>query len=189
MPARRNTKPPSERRAERAKVEDPEVVLAAALRFLEARQRSLAEVRRRLSYAGYREELVEGAIARLIELGMLDDAAFAQSWVESRDRARPRGERALRSELARKGIERQVTDDVLTERQVQTPDADADAAQRLLARHARSLERVANPSARRQRAYAVLARSGFDPSVAGDAIRRWLVANDERDLGDSPEPG
>ena len=171
----------AERRAERAEIDDLEIVLAAALRFLEVRQRSTAEVRRRLATAGYREELVEGAIERLVDLGMLDDAAFAQSWVESRDRARPRGERALRSELARKGIERQLTDDVLTERQVQTPDADADAAQRLLAGQARSLERVADPSARRQRAYALLARSGFDPSTAGDAVRRWLASSTERE--------
>jgi len=189
VPARRRAKPFAERRAERAEIDDPELVLGAALRFLEVRERSTAEVRRRLATAGYREELVEGAIERLTELGMLDDAAFAQSWVESRDRARPRGERALRSELARKGIERQLTDDVLTERQAQAPDADADAAQRLLARHARSLDRVADPRARRQRAYAVLARSGFDPSTAGDAVRRWLASNDAREgLEDPAEP-
>lgn len=179
MPARRNTKPPSERRAERAKVEDPEVVLAAALRFLEARQRSSAEVRRRLSYAGYRGELVGGAIERLTELGMLDDAAFAKSWVESRDRARPRGERALRSELARKGIDRQVTDDALTERRDRRDEGsdagdagepDASAARRLLARHARALDRIADPRARRNRAYALLARNGFDSETAVQAI-------------------
>ena len=43
---------------------------------------------------------------RLTELGMLDDATFARAWVESRDRARPRGERAIRDELRRKGIDR-----------------------------------------------------------------------------------
>jgi regulatory protein len=112
---------------------------------------------------------------------MLDDAAFAQSWVESRDRARPRGERALRSELARKGIERQLTDDVLTERRDRfddgagvgaglSADADASAARRLLARHARSLERIADPRARRNRAYALLARNGFDSETAVEAI-------------------
>ena len=62
-------------------------------------------MRRRLTSAGYRSELVEGAIDRLIELGMLDDDVFARSWVESRDRARPRGEHALRDELRLKGID------------------------------------------------------------------------------------
>jgi regulatory protein len=89
----------AEKRARRAAVDDPAVVLEAAARFLEARSRSVHEVRRRLGGAGYQTELVEGAITRMTELGMLDDEAFARTWVESRDRARPRGERAIREEL------------------------------------------------------------------------------------------
>jgi regulatory protein len=166
-------------RLERASVDDLEVVLAAALRFLEARPRSAAEVRRRLTEAGYREELVTGAIERLVELGVLDDEAFARAWVESRDRARPRGERALRSELARKGIDRQLADDVLEERAIDQPDADAAAARRILERHASALARVADPRARRQRAYALLARSGFDSDTAVDAIAATLPRESE----------
>jgi regulatory protein len=101
---------------------------------------------------------------------VLDDAAFARAWVESRDRARPRGERALRSELARKGIDRQLADDVLEERAIDQPDADAAAARRVLERHAHALARVADPRARRQRTYALLARSGFDSETALEAI-------------------
>ena len=167
----RRAKPRGERRAERALIDDPKVVLDAALRFLEARPRSAAEVRRRLTGAGYREELVEAAIERLGELGLLDDEAFARAWVESRDRARPRGERALRSELFRKGIDRQLADDVLEERGQTRPDADTDAATRLLERHASALARIPDPRARRQRAYALLARNGFDPDIAATLAR------------------
>ncbi len=106
----------AERRERRAAVDDPAVVLEAAARFLEARSRSVAEVRRRLTGAGYRAELVDGAIDRMTELGMLDDELFARSWVESRDRARPRGERAIREELRQKGIERETIDAVLGDR-------------------------------------------------------------------------
>jgi regulatory protein len=165
----------AERREKRARIDDPEVVLEAAARFLEARQRSTAEVRRRLTTAGYRAELIERAIERLTELGMLDDEAFARSWLESRDRARPRGERALRRELAVKGLERAVVDGAMDERELERPDADEAAARRLLARQARSLERVADPRVRRQRAYALLARSGFDPGLAGDVVREWAA--------------
>ena len=42
---------------------------------------------------------------------------------------------------------------------------DQAAAERLLARNARSLARVADPRQRRQRAYALLARNGFDPDI------------------------
>jgi regulatory protein len=180
----------AERRARRAEVDDPAVVLEAALRFLEARQRSVAEVRRRLTTAGYREELVTGAIERLGDLGMLDDGAFATQWVESRDRARPRGERALRQELRQKGIDSETIAATLEERNAGAGDdggaddgarasADDAAAGRLLARHAHALDRIPDPRARRQRAYALLARNGFGPEVAGRLASRVAVATDD----------
>jgi regulatory protein len=165
---------PQERRAANASVDDPALVLEAGLRFLEARQRSTAEVRRRLLTNGYRADLVDGCLERLRDLGILDDEAFARTWVESRDRARPRGERALRSELARKGIDRELTDEVLEEREANQPDADAEAARRVLERHANALARVTDPRARRQRAYALLARNGFDSEISVAAINHLL---------------
>ncbi len=171
MGTRRRQKSLEVRKAEHAEITDPSLVLEACLRFLEARARSTAEVRRRLLLHGYRADLVEGAIERLTELGMIDDAAFARAWVESRDRARPRGERALRQELARKGIDRATADETLEQREVDLPDADAEAAQRLLERHSSALARVPDPRARRQRAYALLARNGFDPEVAASLTR------------------
>jgi regulatory protein len=168
----------AERRDRRAAVDDPAVVLDAAARFLETRSRSVAEVRRRLTTAGYRTELVEGAIARLVELGILDDATFARAWVESRDRARPRGERALRQELLLKGVDRALIDEVLGERgEGREQGADVGAAAQLLARHARSLERAADPRVRRQRAYALLARNGFDPDVCAEAASTFVRGN------------
>jgi regulatory protein len=189
----------AERRERRGAIDDPAVVLDAAARFLETRSRSVAEVRRRLTDAGYRAELVEGAIARLLEIGILDDEVFARLWIESRDRAHPRGEAALRRELRLKGVDPAVIETVLTERDTPSDGgqggdpsnggergepsegfttADATAADRLLARSARTLARVTDPRARRQRAYALLARHGFDPDTASDAIRRFLAEPD-----------
>lgn len=161
----------NEKRERLGAIDDPNLVLEAALRFLEPRQRSIGEVRRRLTRVGYRDDLVEGAIARLVELGMLDDQAFARTWIESRDRARPRGQRALRRELAVKGVDRAVVDETMGEREAESPDADTEAARRLLARNARALARVGDPAARRQRAYALLARNGFDSEVAATVSR------------------
>lgn len=159
------------------------MVLAAGFRFLEARARSVAEVRRRLADAGYRPELVEGTIARLLAIGLLDDEAFARHWVESRDRARPRGEIALKRELRLRGVDAQVIAAVLDERSAgvsddpfgaardgddasERLDPDAAAAVRLLERRRRDLERVTDPRKRRARAYALLARNGFGPEIA-----------------------
>ena len=174
-----------EKRERLGAVEDPSLVLEAALRFLEPRQRSIGEVRRRLTRVGYRPDLVEGAIARLVELEMLDDAAFSRSWIESRDRARPRGERALRRELAIKGIEREVVDETMEERIDLAPDAEAEAAARLLERNARALARVPDPRARRQRAWVLLARNGFSSEVATAATRQF-VTPDDVEMTDEP---
>jgi regulatory protein len=180
----------AEKRERRAAVDDPAVVLEAAARFLEARARSIGEVRRRLTSAGYRAELVEGAITRMTELGMLDDVAFARAWVESRERARPRGERALADELRLRGVDRTVIAEALDERResaaadagadddLAPPSADEAAAERLLARNARTLARVADPRARRQRAYALLARNGFDPGVCATLSARLVDASE-----------
>jgi regulatory protein len=185
----------ADRRSRRAAVDDPADVLAAAARFLEARPRSTDEVRRRLREAGYRAELVEIALDRMAELGYLDDAAFARAWVESRDRTRPRGARALRDELRRKGVAGVDTEAALAAREARAagddPDdprlapgvgeraaseaSDDEAAARLLARKAASLLREADPRKRRAKAYALLARGGFDPGTAGRASAAWLA--------------
>lgn len=183
---------PAEARERKAAVDDPAVVFEAAARFLEARSRSVQEVRRRLGRAGYRAELVEGAIERMLELGVLDDEAFARAWVESRDRARPRGERAIRAELALKGVDRASVDLVLAERREASAgggevdggpgSADREAAERLVGRHRRALERVADPRQRRQRAYQLLARNGFDPETCRDVAAR--VDSESEETGD-----
>lgn len=145
----------------------------------------MAEVRRRLMQAGYPAQLIDGVITRLGDLGILDDKAFTATWVESRDRARPRGERALRQELRLKGVDQGLIDDAMSERRPEPggdDDPDVPAAERLLARHAGQLGRVADPRARRQRAYALLVRNGFDSEVAGRMAQR-LEANGPTELG------
>ena len=188
MAAARRRERPAEARERRAAIDDPALVLEAALRFLEPRARSVSEVRRRLNGAGYRPELVEGAIARLSELGMLDDAAFARVWLESRDRARPRGIRALRQELRQKGLPAETVADLLVERADAAgseEDPDAPAARRLLDRRAASLARVADPRERRRRAYALLVRNGFATEVASRLSRALGGSSD--DAGELPE--
>jgi regulatory protein len=50
--------------------------------------------------------IAEATIARLSELGLLDDAAFAMSWVANRQLLKPRSRRQLEQELMTKGVSR-----------------------------------------------------------------------------------
>ena len=155
--------------------------MEAAAAFLAVRSRSVEETRRRLRHLGYPAPLCDQVVERLEEIGYLDDHAFAKAWVESRDRARPRGEVALRRELQLKGVPTETIATVLTERgqasaisdDPHSPRGNADrvAARRLLERRASSLSREIDPRRRQQRAYALLARNGFAPDICLEVAR------------------
>jgi len=151
--------------------------MEAAGAFLAVRQRSVAETNKRLLRLGYPEPLVEEVVTRLIEMNYLDDEEFARSWVESRDRARPRGSLGLRRELAVKGVPREIIDEVMVERDEsaagETPDHVAAIA--LLKRKRPMLEREPDANRRRQKAYALLSRNGFDADTCREAISSELV--------------
>lgn len=183
MSRRRSPEAAKARREARGRTTEAEPVMEAAAAFLATRPRSIGETRRRLRHLGYPHGLVDEVVARLIELGYLDDDAFARVWVESRDRARPRGEFALRRELGQKGVARAVVDDVMVERSDSAPEEDADreAAVALLNRRRSALEREPDPRKRRQRAYALLARNGFDPETCREASAALINA----DLGEN----
>jgi regulatory protein len=191
-----------DRKERRAAVTNPDIVMEAAAVFLAVRPRSVQETRQRLVLLGYEPGLVESVVDRLVGMGYLDDEEFARAWVESRDRAKPRGEQALRLELARKGIDRQTVDAVLDQRTEATQAGDAlrsesdsglgvnhnandhpdvAAAERLIARRRSALLRELDPRKRRARAYALLARNGFDPDVCRSVASR---VDDQPDAGD-----
>jgi regulatory protein len=177
-----------ERRERRAGVTDLAIVMEAAGSILAVRPRSVAEMRRRLRHLGYRADLCDQAVDRLSELGYLDDEELARAWVERRDRSRPRGELVLRRELRARGIPDDAIAAALRAREdpvVRTERGDASdrrpegagsdesdgasgderAARRLVERRRASLMRDPDPRRRRQRAYALLARNGFDPDL------------------------
>lgn len=154
-------------REARGAISDPGPVMEAAAVFLATRPRSVGETTRRLRHLGYPAALVEEVVTRLVEVGYLDDDAFARTWVESRDRARPRGDTALRRELALKGVTREVVDEVMAERLEGATEGNPNvaAAMALVERKRASLLREPDERKRRQKAYALLARNGFDPET------------------------
>ena len=190
-----------ERRERRAAVTDPDVVLAAGAALLGMRARTTHELRARLVAMGYPVALVEATLQRLELLGYLDDAGFARAWVAGRDRSRPRGAAALRRELTRKGLDRDLVDETLLERNQLAASCRGRRRHsatpthhrarptsrrpiRLLERRRAALAREPDLRRRRQRAYALLARNGFDPGICMEATRVSLAQPD----GDETPP-
>jgi regulatory protein len=153
-------------RVERAESSDK--ALHAALRFLEARPRSTFEIRERLRRKEFTDEAIQAAIERLAGLGMIDDAAFARSWVENRQASRPRGVGALRDELRRKGIDRAVTETLLSD---ETLTGDEEQRAMSVARSALSkYANAPNRAAFQRRLGGYLQRRGFGFDAIGPIL-------------------
>jgi regulatory protein len=138
-----------------------------ALRFLAQRPRSEQEVRRRLQRAGTDAAAIETVLERLRQHALVDDAAFAEYWVEQRQTFKPRGTRLLRAELRQHGIEA-----TAAEAAAQTSAASAtDDAYRAARKRARQLS-SADERAFKSRLAQFLARRGFDWETISVAVNR-----------------
>jgi len=86
-----------------------------AINFLSYRIRSEKEIRQNLIKHEVSEEIIERVLDRLRGASLANDREFASSWVENRIQFKPRGKRALSSELFQKGINNEIIEDVLTD--------------------------------------------------------------------------
>jgi regulatory protein len=142
-----------------------------ALNMLAFRGRASAELARNLVRKGELRDHVDRAIARLQEQGLLDDAAFAQSFTRAKVLGANQSRRRVQQDLSRKGVAREVSDaaiaTVFEEEGVDQRELVEAAARKKL----RSLVKL-DPVVRRRRLYAFLARRGYD----GEDIRRAMAA-------------
>jgi len=146
------------------------------LDYLSYRPRSEAEVAEYLRRREVPDDTIIAIIERLRGAGLLDDEAFARFWVENRERFRPRGLRALRYELRRKGIASDAIDQALDDL-----DTSASAYQAAV-KKAHQLNGLEQSEFQRK-LVEYLARRGFDYDEARQAAERhWseLAANDKQ---------
>lgn len=154
-----------------------ETAVQRAARLVAGRPRSEHELELRLKRQGYEPDEVEQAIERLRSGGLVDDLEFARAWVENRMDFRPRGTIALRSELRRKGVAREVIDQALEDFD------EAEAARRAAVAGARKYQHL-SPDDYRRRLSAYLSRRGFNYQTISPLLRE-LVSEMEQE---SEEP-
>ena len=82
-----------------------EVAYMQALRFLDYRPRSRAELRKNLEKHAIPTDVITDVFKRLERSGLVNDERFAQDWVENRSEFRPRSRRALAFELHQRGLD------------------------------------------------------------------------------------
>ncbi len=136
-----------------------------AFRYLGRRDRTVVEMRRHLAAKGVEEEAIDAAIAEVAAQGYLDDARYAQRFVEDRVNIDGWGSERIERKLVELGVEREHISAALRGRDFGT---ELDAAVALLQRRWREPPAT---DRERDRALGFLVRKGYDLELAYDAIR------------------
>ena len=154
-----------------------ERVFQRAAKLLAAKQRSVEELREKLSTTrGATKANVEEVIARLSEYGYLDDAKFAQSYANLRLRERPIGRRRLERDLWLKKVDKKTAQAALDEVFDATPESDF--IDRAIAKRVRLRGK---PKTREdaKKLFDHLLRQGFEFEVVSEKIRALAKEPDD----------
>lgn len=97
-----------------AMLDTPVAVRRAAMDLLARREHGHVELTRKLRKRGAADELIEAALARLAQEGLLSEARYLESFVASRARA-GYGPLRIREDLHQRGLARDAVEQALTQ--------------------------------------------------------------------------
>ncbi|MEO6512338.1 MAG: regulatory protein RecX [Nocardioides sp.] len=140
------------------------------LNQLTGRARTRHELADKLRSKNVPDEIATRLLDRFTEVGLIDDAAFARPWVESRQGGKGLAKRALADELRRKGVDPELTRDALDEIE---SGAEESAARALVRKKLPSMRRLDHVTATRRLA-GMLARKGYPAGLAFAVVREEL---------------
>jgi regulatory protein len=150
---------------------DPEAqARQICLRLLAVAPKTRAQLAQALRRRGVPAEAAETVLARFTDVGLIDDAAFARGWVESRHYSRGLSRRSLSAELRRQGIE---TEEIREAVDTLDPEQEVVTARRLVEQKM-AATRGQPPEARVRRAAGMLARKGYPPGLVFRLIKEVL---------------
>lgn len=143
-----------------------DVARTILLRALTVAPKSRAQLADLLAARGVPSDVAEASLDRFVELRLIDDAEFARMWVRSRHEHRGLSRRALRHELAGRGVARQDIEEALA----LVDDEDEIHAARMLARKKARAVRGLSPPTQRRRMMAALQRKGYSAGLASRVV-------------------
>lgn len=138
--------------------------------MLTAAPRTRDDLARSLRQRGTPEDVVSRVLDRFVELALVDDSAYAASYVASRQRTRGLGRRALTAELRQRGVEEGAVAAAVAEI---SDDDERERAAELVRKRLPSLERFDRPTQER-RLVGMLARKGYAAGIAYSVVRTAL---------------
>ncbi|MEV0494867.1 recombination regulator RecX [Streptomyces atratus] len=172
----RNSGSPSSSRAEKGEPRDPvEQARNICLRLLTGTPRTRKQLADALRKREIPDEAAEEVLSRFEDVGLIDDAAFADAWVESRHHGRGLARRALVRELRTKGVDSAVIDEAVGQLD---SEQEEETARELIARKLRSTRGLERDK-RLRRLAGMLARKGYGEGMALRVVRQALEAEGE----------
>lgn len=168
--------PPSTSKS--AELSREEQARSLCLRLLTARARTRAELAGQLTKRGYPDGISAHVLDRLAEVGLVDDAGFAEQWARSRRTNAGKGKRALAAELRTKGVDNEVITAALADIDA---GAERERAERLVRDKLRRERLGGDDDAKvMRRLVGMLARRGYHQSMALDVVTVELANERER---------
>ena len=146
---------------------------SAALRFLSFRRRTEKEIRDKLRKKGFDDKSIRRTIEKLKRYDLVNDSEFATAWVKERLAYKPRGKKLLAQELWKKGIKKDIIDQVTEELCRDEQKSAAELVEKVKGRY-KNLE----PKVARRRMYGLLMRRGFSYDTAKNALAPLISSAD-----------
>jgi len=144
------------------------------LRLLTGQPRTRTELADALRRHGVPDQAAAAVLGRFADVGLIDDAAFARAWVESRHHSRGLARRALSAELKQRGVGGQ---DIEAAVSALDPADEMATARRLVAK-AMGASRGKPLPVRIRRLVGLLARKGYPAPVAYRVVREAIEQED-----------
>ncbi|MFF7897048.1 recombination regulator RecX [Streptomyces sp. NPDC007907] len=173
----------SSRAEQEAPPGDPvERARAICLRLLTGTPRTRKQLADALRKREIPDDAAEEVLSRFEEVGLINDSAFADAWVESRHHGRGLARRALARELRTKGVDSALIDEAVSQLD---SEQEEETARELVARKLRST-RGLDRDKRLRRLAGMLARKGYSEGMALRVVRQALEdeGEDTEFLGD-----
>src|SRR5215469_7160119 len=154
-----------------AQAGDPEAqARQICLRLLTIGPRTRAQLAAALRRRKIPDEAAETVLSRFADVGLIDDAAFARAWVESRHYSRGLSRRSLSAELRRRGVD---TEEIREAVDALDPEQEVATARHLVEQKMTG-SRGQPPEVRARRTASMLARKGYPPGLVFRLIREAL---------------
>ncbi|WP_406391676.1 recombination regulator RecX [Streptomyces sp. NBC_00887] len=172
----RSSGSPAPSRAGKGEPLDPvEQARNICLRLLTGTPRTRKQLADALRKREIPDEAAEEVLSRFEDVGLINDAAFAGAWVESRHHGRGLARRALVQELRTKGVDSALIDEAVGQLDAEQEE---ETARELVARKLRST-RGLDRDKRLRRLAGMLARKGYGEGMALRVVRQAIEQEGE----------